>query len=330
MAGPEGGSEATAGVMRLSVEGKLPPNGGESLARGVEDGLGGTGATVLGPSQVEQAVGSGLAGCADPACLTDAAAKAEATHLVRPSVGFEGSDYVLTVELVDGASGKVLHTATQTCELCGLSEAVEMMSSLAGSLGEHMVVTAAVAGLAVSSDPPGATVIVDGEVVGETPLQLELEVGDHEVVVSKDGFFDRESLVKLEAGESEALGVVLDPSGPRDEDEPRGGLWGRVRPVLPWVSLGVGAAALGSGIALIAIDEKPVEFTRCSGNDLDHLGNCRFRHNTIMGGVVLTLIGVGGLAAGATLLVLDKRKGREGDDRRVRFRPTHDGFALHF
>ena len=325
-----GSSGAKAGVLPLSVEGKLPPNGPESLAGGVQQGLSAAGAAVLAPRELEQAAGKGVAACADPTCFHDAAAKAELTHLVRPSVTFKGSDYALAIDLVDGASGDVLYTASDTCELCGLTEAVEMMAALAGTLPERMSVAAGVAGLAVSSDPPGATVLVDGDAVGVTPLQLELEAGEHQVIVSLEGYFDRESLVRLEAGGSDSLGIVLDPTGPRKGDKGRSGTWGRIRPVLPWVSLGVGVAALGSGIALIAIDEKPVEFTRCSGNDVDHLGNCRFRHNTIVGGLMMTLLGVGGIAAGVTLLVLDKRKGRTVDDRRVRLRPTHDGLALHF
>lgn len=327
---PEGGSGARAGVLPLSAEGQLPPNGSEELTKGVQDGLGASGATVLTPGEVEQAFGANPATCADDACLIDVANKAGATHLVRPSVGIQGSDYVLTVEVLDGASGKVLHSESSTCELCGLAEAVEMISSLAGALQPHIVVEGEVGSLAISSDPSGAIVTVDGEVRGETPLQLELEVGEHQVIVSKDGYFDRENLIKIDAGEDEALGLILDPSGPKGRDRAPGGVWGKIRPVLPWAAIGVGGASLVSGIALIAVDEKPVEFTRCDGNDVDHLGNCRFRHNTIVGGVVMTIIGVGGLAAGVTLLVLDRRKGKPADDRRVRLRPTHDGFALHF
>jgi len=326
----EAPTEATAGVLPISIEGKLPPKGSEILAKKIDEGLAETGTQIVPVAELESSAGTSLAGCVDEACRLDVATLAAVTHLIAPSIGFDGSDYAMTIEVIDGATGTVVKTVTDVCELCGLSEAADKVASLAASVADSLVVTSVLATLTVVSDPPGARVLVDDRLVGTTPVELEFEAGDRQVIVRKEGYLDRSTLVALEAGAASSLDVQLDPSGPIDDGSSSSeGVWGKIRPVVPWVSIGVGVAALGSGIALLAIDENPVEFTRCSGDEVDSAGNCRFRHNTLAGGVVMTLVGIGGIAAGTVLLILDKKKAGN-DDRRVRLRPTHNGLALRF
>lgn len=321
-------AEPRAGVLPLDVQGKLPPNGGAALSTEIEEGLRSTGATVVTTGELAKVAGTGLATCRDEACLQGVAGKATAQWLVRPSVQMQESDYVIGLELVDGATGKVVHQASQTCELCGLTEAQAVARSLAESLKDRLVVAGGTGTLAIDSTPAGAEVLVDGQSVGTTPLELPIAAGEHAIVLRLPGHADEERRVVVEAGDTSAVAVELATAAPASGGKPdRSKLLGP----LGWASVGVGIASLGAGIALLALDEKPVTFTRCSGIDVDVEGNCRFRHDTLAGGVVMTIVGVVGITAGALLLVRARKGGGgKAGDRRARVRPTLRGLAIQF
>lgn len=320
-------AEPRAGVLPLDVEGKLPPKGAAALSTEIEEGLRTAGVTVVPTAELAQVAGTGLASCRDEACLQGVATKATAAYLVRPSVRMEESDYLIAIELVDGATGKVVHMASQTCELCGLTEAQAVARTLAASLQERLVGPEDATGtIAVQSTPAGAEVLVDGQPAGTTPVELQLAAGEHAIVLRLAGYADEERRVLVEAGAAAAVAAELSAATPADDGAmDRSAL---LRP-LGWAALGVGVASLGAGIALLVVDENPVKFTRCSGIDVDAAGTCRFRHDTLAGGVVMTIVGVVGITAGA-ILVARTRKGQESDDRRARVRPTLRGFAIQF
>lgn len=322
-------AEPRAGVLPLEVEGKLPPKGAATLSTEIEEGLRSAGATVVPTAELSRAAGTGLSTCRDAACLEGVATKAGVTHLVRPSVRMEESDYVIAIEVIDGATGEVVHQANQTCELCGLSEAQATARALAASLQEKLVAAEPATGtVAVQSTPAGAEVLVDGQSMGTTPVELQLPAGEHSIVLRLPGHADDERRVRVEAGGTAAVAAELAAANVKEGRPDRSGL---LRP-LGWAAIGVGVASLGSGIALLALDEKPVEFTRCSGIDVDPMGNCRFRHDTLAGGVAMTIVGVVGITAGAILVARTMKKGKasKGDDRRARVRPTLRGFAIQF
>jgi hypothetical protein len=76
--------------------------------------------------------------------------------------------------------------------------------------GETVPSARAVGGLAVASDPGGATVYVDGQFVGQTPLSLErLQAGDHRVRLVKDGYLENARVVTVTSGKSSSLQVRL-------------------------------------------------------------------------------------------------------------------------
>lgn len=70
--------------------------------------------------------------------------------------------------------------------------------------------------VAVTSEPPGATVVVDGENQGRTPLRLDaLTPGPHRFEISLDGYDPVERVVTVTAGETEELTVPLERGTPR-------------------------------------------------------------------------------------------------------------------
>lgn len=69
---------------------------------------------------------------------------------------------------------------------------------------------------------------------------------------------------------------------------------------------GAGVIGLVSGITMIALEEKAYG-PKCDDTNTDSAGECEFRHKTVEGGTVLTVIG--GLAAGVgvTIWVLNRK-----------------------
>lgn len=99
--------------------------------------------------------------------------------------------------------------------------------------------------LVVSTDPPGATVWIDGEVRGSTPpigkLRLNIEAGEHTVRVHLKRHRRLSAVVVAEFGEPVSLTLKLEPRAPRINDpdpltdERRGG-WSLMASLLGGVS----------------------------------------------------------------------------------------------
>lgn len=70
--------------------------------------------------------------------------------------------------------------------------------------------TAITSGVVVTSSPAMAEVSVDGKVVGRTPISLDnLLVGDHTIVITKDGYAKHTESIKLAQGKSLEINVSL-------------------------------------------------------------------------------------------------------------------------
>jgi hypothetical protein len=96
--------------------------------------------------------------------------------------------------------------------------------------------------LDVSSMPPGAEVTIDGKLVGQTPLHVEVDPGERVVRVSTDGYHDGERTLAVQAGEGYKIDLELIalPPPPRRSD-------GGGKPVYKtwwfWTATGVAAIA---------------------------------------------------------------------------------------
>lgn len=82
----------------------------------------------------------------------------------------------------------------------------------------------------------------------------------------------------------------------------------RVR-ITGFALLGVGLAAVIAGAPLIAIDERPVT-SRCSGQDVNPFGVCKYRHATLEGGAVLVATGAAAVIAGTVMAIVGRRHPR--------------------
>lgn len=118
------------------------------------------------------------------------------------------------------------------------------------------------AALTVASDPVGAAVYVDGQLLGQTPLALaRVAAGDHRVRVVKEGYLENSRVVTMRAGKADSVNVRLtrgtstarmqvdDRGQPREE---KGGGNGKKIALIA-----LGAVVVGGGVYLLLPKNDP-------------------------------------------------------------------------
>lgn len=252
--------------------------------------------------------------CEDPGCYQRAASDANVELLVGGTVNKTGPDFTVEVYAISATTGEVVAQVDGGCEICGVGELSEVVAALAARLRPTLDNALQPTTLTVESDPSGAEVWVDGEQIGTTPVQARVTPGEHEVDVIKRGRRTEHVDAALRPGVNESFSFRL----ARSSVLPR---W------VPWAGLGAGVAALGTGIGLVAIDEEPIE--RDCNADID--GRCQYLHDTIDGGVVLTVVGVALVGTSVGLLLAQRRQDRlqrSGVQSRLRLVPGLRGASV--
>lgn len=163
--------------------------------------------------------------------------------------------------------------------------------------------------LRVTSEPSGATLRVAGRALGVTPWTGELTPGQHVVELELPGHAPRRTVVTLAPDHSAELALSLSPAPQRDVVAAFGG-WSNVSP-LTWTFLGVGAAALGGGVAF--------ELSRASSSDAaarasDEMTAAEARGAADakqMASLLFFGFGAGFSIAGSVLLALDLSESNE-------------------
>ncbi|WP_437745361.1 PEGA domain-containing protein [Sorangium sp. So ce302] len=164
------------------------------------------------------------------------------------------------------------------------------------------------ASLRVESTPSGAYVTIDGKVVGRTPWEGRLLLGEHAVEVRAAGFLLARQSVRLERRKQREVQVVLerepDPEGER-----------RTRNIAVGVGYGVGTLGLGllavtGGLALKEVGEVRSRCggTSCPQSERDKLDEAGDLATLATVGLVVGAVGV---AAGTTALFVLQPSGGE-------------------
>lgn len=318
-----GGSRSgnAVSVSRVAV---LPVRSGSSLPdsirmrlRGtIEQGLRRGDVEIVSDATVDGELGAVT--CDGARCIAALAQAVAAAWIVRPTITMTDSVYEVRLEALDGR-GRAIASARERCEICGEGEVTELVVDRSAALAAKVrLLQRRAPRLTLRSRPSGAEVFVDERLVGHTPLEHEVDVGDHEVRLELPGYASERRHVTALAGTQDALSfTLLSDRGARGARGPWLGLG--------VASLGVGTGMLGAGVGLIAIDEREYE-RRCNP---DPLGHCSHRYDTLAGGVALAVGGGALLAAGVAALVVDRRGRRAGPRRSARRRAGH-GLALAF
>jgi hypothetical protein len=266
-----------------------------------------------------------------PACLADPGCQ----HRLAEKFG---SDYLLTVqvtrspadpkglgaqlELYDILVGASAATGSATCSGCTpeaaaakLGDAVSSLLSTASARGRGEV--------AITSVPPDAEVLLDGQPAGRTPLKKTLFAGSYELTVRKDSLRPQTQQLTIGPGDPVQLAVTLVPEGaaptPPTTPPPPGPLRRpRWRLAVGGAALGLGAVLTGFGISALKVDGTcvygsdgsglPPEMGGCMdmGMDMDHP-----YYMTATPGLGLTISGLVLVAGGVVLLALPPSIGGE-------------------
>jgi len=252
--------------------------------------------------------------CAADACFREAMSSTSASAVILLTVDQRDNVYRFGLEARSVATGQRLASVDDVCEICGLEEVAELVELRAAALGERLD-RPEEGTVRITSNPPGATVMVDDRAVGATPLELVLPAGPHNVQVEKRGFLEDTKAVEVRSGVDEEMRFRLVVVPTKDKSARR---WMTVG----GVSLGLGLAGIAAGIPLVILDGRPYE----SDCRPDVLGNCAELYGTMAAGASLTTAGVIGLGAGGAMLLI----GRKRRSLPMEVRPTAGGIAGRF
>ena len=87
-------------------------------------------------------------------------------------------------------------------------------------IGEEIADTGA---LSITSSPASAEVYVDGELKGDTPLDLyNLPVGTYDIAIKKEGYNNFEKTIVIKVGKTEEMEIMLNPLAPLKSEVPEG------------------------------------------------------------------------------------------------------------
>ena len=153
--------------------------------------------------------------------------------------------------------------------------------------------------LKVTSRPEGATVFIEGTIVGATPFQHTLMPGKHAISVEKSGFSRGEDELECPAGSMQNLSFGLTAGGGAvvHKEEPP-----RTSPALKIAGsllLLAGVAGVASGGAELYLDGRGT-CSLASGQT-----QCQEVYDTKLAGGVLVGVGAVALAAGVITLIVD-------------------------
>lgn len=116
--------------------------------------------------------------------------------------------------------------------------------------------------LSIQSDPPGASVYINGEPRGVTPLKIDrLPHGDHRVNLVKLGYLDNHRVVHLRRGDAREVQITLTRSAEarpaQVEEKKEGEKKGGGKKAL-WIGLGALGAGAAAYLALRETNKPPV------------------------------------------------------------------------
>ncbi len=131
--------------------------------------------------------------------------------------------------------------------------------------------------LTIETEPVEVQVFVDGEYAGDTPLELELNEGEHSIRLKKFGYHDMIREVSAVAGQDESLDLALEALPQEQLDEltapPPTPWYGK-----PWVWAviggGVAAAALVAVIIFVATQDQPSQADMFCAMDPEGADRC--------------------------------------------------------
>jgi tetratricopeptide (TPR) repeat protein len=161
--------------------------------------------------------------------------------------------------------------------------------------------------LSVLSTPSGATVAIDGNALGVTPLTVELPPGAHSALLTLRGFSDAQVRFTLAASTPIDLPVQLQPAPAEAAPLAATQNHGRRFGIAPYITLGAGAALLGTA-ALFELGRHSAQTAaKDDVTQLDYERDVNAMNSRQTMARVFVGVGAAVTVTGAALLVLNTR-----------------------
>jgi hypothetical protein len=320
----EPGTDRTSvATLPIEFDGTPGPTVRERMQTDLGQGLSRGDFEVADAAEVAAAIPGGTK-CNDADCYRKVAEAVGATHVVRTLVKIRSRDYEVKIDLIAAEDGAVIASSSETCEICGIDEAANLIAAKAAVVATQLSSLGAGAPmLSVTSSPKGATVHIDGKPAGKTPFEDKLTPGKHLIRVSKRWHVTVEREITLAKGVRSRAEFPLERVTMAEPVIARSARpWG-------WAGLGAGIAMLGGGIALLAIDDRQNE-NRCSGDEKDADGDCKFLFNTQWGGSGLAIAGAIAGTLGVAILVTTRNAPKDKPKVRAAIGPASVGLQGSF
>jgi hypothetical protein len=267
----------------------VPKGPREAIAQRFELGMKATGVQPVGGAQVTAALPADGAKC-DKACRAALAAKLSCDFVAGARIEGEDRFFKYVLWLAD-RTGKRIAKVKKKCDICGAKAAADAMELAASALATKMRATPPdPATVSISSDPQGARIEIDGKYYGETPRDVKLGAGKHEIVLKLKGHISATKTLTCVASVAEKVALKLIRKAVKTKSNRK--LWG-------WLAVGAGVGAAIAGIAMLAVDGSG---TDCVNSAHVSSERCRETTSSATGGGVL--LGVGAVAIGTGLYFL--------------------------
>ena len=228
----------------------------ESLRRTISSALAKEQTVVLSDERLRSLLQKEPADCIDQQdCQDRVAETAEARSVVQvnlvrstqtPSaaVGLLGAEVIVR----DVASRQIAARRTFACEGCSPSQLQERFGQMAGGMIAEAN-SRPRAMLTITTVPLGASVYVDGQLVGQTPLERMSFAGSHTVRGIKEGYEPNERTVDVQLGRSNAVDLKLTAQSTAARPQARS-TW---RLVLGGVLAGGGLLTAAMGVSALSV-----------------------------------------------------------------------------
>jgi len=189
-------------------------------------------------------------GCTtDSACIAEIGGALGADYMINGSVLQADGNYLVQLQLSNVKKARVEQRVTR--DVTGQQRQLFDDTRIATKLLVRDVLAQRSGSIAVTSSVEGATIKLDGSIVGVAPLAtLSASGGMHTLTLEKDGFINATRDIEVVEQQTTTLNVVLQPS----EDFRRAYVAkaGRTR-ALAWTFLAVGIAGIGAGATFFAV-----------------------------------------------------------------------------
>lgn len=146
--------------------------------------------------------------CPDSECQAELCQKSELRQLVSVRVVRDGDDWQLVGQLYDAQMADFAAEVQASCLRCEPGKLGTRLSALTTELLQKAQ-QRKTGMLEVTSQPPGATVRLNGMRLGQTPLVVTTFAGEHRIEIQKPGFAHYQNEVVVEPGRGAALDAML-------------------------------------------------------------------------------------------------------------------------